>query len=245
MMFFILILGLIVGSFLCLVIDRLPLGRSIVIGRSQCDTCDLELESIDLIPVLSYLIFKARCRRCKSHLSLRYPMIEILTALSFIAAYSVFGWYYETLVACILASILIVIAIIDIDTFIIYDRFHFMILILGFALLIMDPTSFKDRILAMFIVSVPYLILAVITQGIGGGDVKLIAAAGLLLGTANTILAFLISTILGGFYALYLVVRKQAKAKQAIPFGPFLCIGIYTAFLYGSNLVHYYFSLFL
>lgn len=238
------VLGLIFGSFLGVIIDRLPQERNIVAGRSMCDTCERSLEWIDLIPLVSFIMFKGRCRRCKTKLSYRYPLLELITGSAYLMAFHVFGLSYMSLVAMILASVLIVIAFIDIDTMIIYDRFHVILLALGAIVIALNPSSLKSGLLGIVIVSVPYLILAIVTQGIGGGDVKLIASAGLMLGASNTVLAFVLSTLVGGVYGVILILGKKVSAKDAIPFGPFLCIGIYTSFLYGDKIVSAYFSLF-
>ncbi len=238
------VLGLIFGSFLGVIIDRLPQERNIVAGRSMCDTCERSLEWIDLIPLVSFIMFKGRCRRCKTKLSYRYPLLELITGSAYLMAFHVFGLSYMSLVAMILASVLIVIAFIDIDTMIIYDRFHVILLALGAIVIALNPSSLKSGLLGIVIVSVPYLILAIVTQGIGGGDVKLIASAGLMLGASNTVLAFVLSTLVGGVYGVILILGKKVSAKDAIPFGPFLCIGIYTSLLYGDKIVSAYLSLF-
>ena len=238
------VLGLIFGSFLGVIIDRLPQERNIVAGRSMCDTCERSLEWIDLIPLVSFIMFKGRCRRCKTKLSYRYPLLELITGSAYLMAFHVFGLSYMSLVAMILASVLIVIAFIDIDTMIIYDRFHVILLALGAIVIALNPSSLMSGLLGFVIVSVPYLILAIVTQGIGGGDVKLIASAGLMLGASNTVLAFVLSTLVGGVYGVILILGKKVSAKDAIPFGPFLCIGIYTSFLYGDKIVSAYLSLF-
>ena len=238
------VLGLIFGSFLGVIIDRLPQERNIVAGRSMCDTCERSLEWIDLIPLVSFVMFKGRCRRCKTKLSYRYPLLELITGSAYLMAFHVFGLSYMSLVAMILASVLIVIAFIDIDTMIIYDRFHVILLALGAIVIALNPSSLMSGLLGFVIVSVPYLILAIVTQGIGGGDVKLIASAGLMLGASNTVLAFVLSTLVGGVYGVILILGKKVSAKDAIPFGPFLCIGIYTSFLYADKIVSAYLSLF-
>ena len=110
--------------------------------------------------------------------------------------------------------------------------------------MIMNPETIPTRLLGLVIVSIPYLLLALLTQGIGGGDVKLMAAAGLVLGAPNTVLAFVISTLIGGVYGIYVLISKKHGAKDPIPFGPFLCIGIFTAYLYGPAIINWYISLF-
>ena len=190
------------------------------------------------------MMLKGRCRHCSAKLSYRYPLFELLTGLSFILAFNKFGMSYQCLIAMILTSVLIVISFIDIDTMIIYDRFHFMILALGLIQIQINHTTIESSLIGMVIISIPYLILAITTQSIGGGDVKLTASSGFLLNPKNTVLAFILSTLIGGIYGILLIVFKNAKHQDAIPFGPFLCIGIFTAFLYGDWIITAYFSLF-
>lgn len=244
MKFMIFMLGMLIGSFLGVVIDRLPAGRNIAVGRSECDNCHTQLRPLDLIPIVSFALSQGQCRHCRTRLSLRYPLIEVLTGFAFLMVYNHNGSVFEVIFGFSLASVLIVVAMIDFDTMYIYDRFHIILLLLGIVLIANDPSSIKMRLLGTVIVSIPYLILAIITQGIGGGDVKLIAAAGLVLGAPNTVVAFIISTLLGGIVAVYIVLFNKKKAKDAMPFGPYLCIGIFTAFLFGNQIINYYINLF-
>lgn len=237
-------LGTIFGSFLGVIIDRLPVGRNISTGRSMCDSCQTTLTPLDLIPIVSFLRTKGHCSHCNMKLSSRYLILEVLTGVAYLLVYMKTGLHVEFLLGAILASILIVVAFIDIDTMLIYDRFHILIALIGIIFMVMDPSSIKSRLLGMLIVSLPYFILAIVTQGIGGGDVKLIAAAGLVLGAPNTILAFILSTSIGGVYGVYVLLSKKLEAKDAIPFGPYLCIGIFIAYLYGPSIIQYYISLF-
>ena len=237
--------GMIFGSFLGVIIDRLPLKRNISTGRSMCDTCQRPLKALDLIPVGSYILSKGKCRHCGSKLPLRYPLLEILTGFLYLLAFMRFNFEYQFFIAVILASLLIIITFIDIDHMIIFDRFHILIFILGIVEYMYYRDALASRLLGMVIIALPYLILAIITKGIGGGDVKLISSVGFLLKAPNTALAFFISTIVGAVYAVYVLLQKKMSGKDAIPFGPFLCIGIYIAYLYGTELIAFYFNLFI
>ena len=238
-------LGLIFGSFLGVIIDRLPLKRNISTGRSMCDACQTPLSALDLVPVLSFLKSQGKCRHCGSKLSWRYPLLEVLTGFIYMIAYIKFGLEARFFIAIVLASLLIVIAFIDIDHMIIFDRFHILIFILGLTEYFIYRDALGSRLLAMIIIALPYLILAIITQGIGGGDVKLISSVGFLLKVPNTVLAFFISTIVGAIYAVFVLLQKKKSAKDAIPYGPFLCIGIYIAYLYGTEIIALYVNLFI
>lgn len=238
------IFGAIFGSFFNVVIYRLPKKESIVHGSSHCPKCMVSITPYDLIPILSYLFLKGKCRQCKEPISWRYPLIEFITALSFVLVYLQYGYSYFTIIGILLASILIIVTMIDIDTMEIYDRFQIMILTLAFGMLLISPLPLLDHLIGFFVISVPFYLIAYLTGGIGGGDIKLIAVAGLLLGYKATLIAFFIASILGGSVAVYLLLTKQKERKSLIAFGPYLCVGIYLAYLYGTDLWNWYLNLF-
>jgi leader peptidase (prepilin peptidase)/N-methyltransferase len=151
---------------------------------------------------------------------------------------------YQTLIGIILASILIIIAMIDIDTLEILDRFQIMLLVLAFSNLFITPLPIIDHLIGFFSISVLFYIIAYLSNGIGGGDIKLIAIAGLLLGYKATFVAFFIASIIGGSVAVYLLATKQKERKSFIAFGPYLCIGIYFAYLYGNQIFTWYLNFF-
>lgn len=241
---FFFILGTIFGSFYNVVIYRLPRKESIVVGSSHCTNCNTPIKPYDLIPILSYVLLQGKCRQCKHPISSRYASIELLTGITFALTYMRFNFSYETLVGLLLSSILIIIAMIDIDTLEIYDRFQVFLLVLAIPYILwISPYHFITHIIGFFIISVPFYIIALITNGIGGGDIKLIAMAGLLLGWQNTLVTFLLSSILGGIVAIILVATKQQDRKSLIAFGPYLCIGIFISYLYGPQLIKWYINL--
>lgn len=238
------IYGAIFGSFFNVVIFRVPKKESIIHHSSHCPKCMETIKPYDLIPIVSYLILGGKCRNCKSPISKRYPIIESLTGISYVLVYLVFGLTYQTLIGIILASILIIITMIDIDTLEILDRFQIMLLVLALGNLFVTPLPFVDHLIGFFSISILFYIIAYISGGIGGGDIKLIAIAGLLLGYKATLVAFFIASILGGSVAIYLLATKQKERKSMIAFGPYLCIGIYFAYLYGNQIFSWYLSLF-
>lgn len=237
------ILGTILGSFLNVVIYRTPINESIVYGRSHCTQCNHTLSPLELIPVISYLFLGGKCKICKSHISYRYPLIELITGLLFVAAYSIIGLSYHLVIALILILLLIVITMIDIDTLEIYDRFQIMLLVLALVQVFISKLPLMDHLIGFFIISIPFYIIAILTEGIGGGDIKLIAIGGLLLGYKATLVAFFIAVILGSIYAIYLLIVKKSNRKTQIAFGPFLCVGILIAFLYSDIIIQTYLNL--
>lgn len=238
------VFGTVFGSFYGVIIDRLPTHRNIATGRSECDHCHTVLKPIDLVPILSFILQRGRCRYCKTKLSYRYLILELLTGGLFYLNVVHFGPSMRAIFACILVSILIIVSYIDIDTMIINDRFHLLIIILASIEIILFKKSLLEMIVGALIVSLPLLVVAIITQGIGGGDIKLMAAAGLLLGPYSTVVAFIIGTLIGGVFGIGALLNKSKNRKSEIPFGPYLCIGIYCAYLYGPTLIDFYINTF-
>lgn len=238
------IYGAIFGSFFNVVILRLPKKESLIHHSSHCPNCMEPIKAYDLIPIFSYIFLGGKCRNCKQRISLRYPIIELITALCFTLVFYRFGFSYYSIIGLFLTSILIIVAMIDIDTMEIYDRFHILLLVLALVILFITPLPFMEHLIGFFVISVPFYIIAYLTGGIGGGDIKLIAIAGLLLGYKATLVAFFIASILGGSMAVYLLLTKQKDRKSLIAFGPYLCIGVYFAYLYGNELLTWYITLF-
>jgi len=236
------IFGTILGSFFNVVIWRTPRHESIVVGSSHCPSCNTPIKPYDLIPILSYIFLLGKCRACGTKISVRYPLIEALTGLLFTLVVARFGLTVTTLINLIFTSVLILITMIDIDTMEISDLWIFTILGLAVANLFVTPYPIMDHILGGLIISIPFLIIAWLTQGLGGGDIKLMMAAGLLLAYPSTLVSFFIASITGGLYAAYLLIFKHSNRKMAIPFGPFLCLGLYISLLYGPELIYWYIS---
>ena len=237
------LLGTIFGSFLNVVIYRLPKKESIIVGRSHCPKCNHVIGPLELIPILSYIMLRGKCKECKSAISLRYPLIEGLTGILFLISYLTFSFTTQLLIALPLSLLLIAIAMIDIDTLEIYDRFQILLLILALLNLIISPLPWIDHVIGFFIISLPFYILALLTNGMGGGDIKLIAIAGFLLGYQATLVTFFISTFTGSIWAIYLLIFKKSGRKAQLPFGPFLCLGIYAAYHFSDVIIQFYLNL--
>ena len=155
-----------------------------------------------------------KCRHCKKPISLRYPLVELITGLLFVANYLQLGLAFHLLLNLILTCTLIIITFIDIDTLIINDRFH---VIISARHHVTSPDLLQSSLIGAFIISIPFLLIAGLTGGLGGGDVKLMAVAGLYLGWQNVLVSFFIASITGGLYAIYLILfKKQGKSRNAL-----------------------------
>lgn len=238
--------GLVVGSFLNVVIYRLPVkGKFFEKSRSYCPKCGAELKWYHNIPVFSYVFLRGRCAFCKEKISPRYPLVELLNAGLWVANYFVFGPSWNLLIWDVAVSALVAMAFVDIDTKEILYTFMIVIALCGAASFFVPqevPVVWWERLLGMAVVSVPMLILALITGGMGGGDVKLYVAIGLLLGWKLTLVSALIAIVLGGIGAVLLIVLKKAKKGSEMPFGPYIALGVILAGYFGNDLIAWYLS---
>ncbi len=239
------IFGLLIGSFLNVCIYRIPKKENITTTRSHCMACGNVIKWYDLIPVISYLLLKGRCRNCKAKLSVQYPLIELLNGLLYCLIFAVAGLSIKSVLLCALTSALIVIAVIDWRTYEIPFGLNVFIAVLGFFNLAVDWPNWLDYVIGSVSVSAFLLILYLVTKGrgIGGGDIKLMAAAGLFLGVKSTILAFVIGCVLGS--VIHLIRMKVSKQDHVLAFGPYLAMGIFVAGLWGDIIVDAYIKTFM
>ncbi len=240
-----LVYGIVIGSFLNVLILRIPVKEEFVKTRSHCTQCGYQLRWYDLVPIISYLTLQGKCRECKTKISIQYPLIELLNGAAYLGIYLYSGIAWETIISCIVFSLLLVIFMIDLRHKIIPNGLVIAIFIVSIFRMIMLQTYF-DSVIGFFTVSLFLLLLALLTKGgMGMGDIKLMAASGVLLGWQNNILALMIGAVLGSVIGVSLIIFKVIKRKQMIPFGPFLTIGIFVAMLFGDILVQWYISMIL
>ena len=238
------LLGLCVGSFCNVLIYRIPKGEEFVKTPSHCMTCGHELKWYELFPVFSYLIQGGKCRACGVKLSAQYPLVEALNGLMWFVTALVFRGDWITVgLHCALFSLLMVLSVIDWRTFIIPNGINLAILLLGAVRVATDPGNWLLYVIGMLSVSAVFLLLHVATggQGLGMGDVKLVAAAGLLLGWQKMVLAVLVGSLSG---ALIHSARMKGGAGKKLAFGPYLAAGIWLAALVGEPLISAYLGLF-
>lgn len=236
--------GITIGSFLNVCICRLPKKENIVTVRSHCVSCGCQLKWYDLIPLLSWLMLGGRCRKCKSGISVQYPAIEALNGALWLAVFWVCGVSIEAALYCILASALLALSVIDFRTYEIPFGFNLIIAALGLIRVLTDLTNWTEYAFGFFAVSAPLYLLYIITsgRGIGGGDIKLMAAAGLLLGWKLIVLALVIGCVFGS--VIHLLRMRLAGAERVLAMGPYLSLGIFTAALWGERFLGWYLGLY-
>lgn len=244
--------GFCVGSLLNVVIGRLPAGRSIVHPGSSCPRCGNPIAWYDNLPVLSYLLLRARCRSCREPISWRYPAVEILCAVLFVMAYVRFGLSLQLATALILLSALIAITGIDLDHQIIPDVLSLPGIALGLLLSLgpggIGPGDSALGVLVgggVFIVIIVGSSLVLGQPGMGVGDVKLGAMLGAFLGWKLALLSVLLSVLVGGPLAASLLATGRKGRKDPLPFGPFLALGGAVSLFWGNALLAWYFGQFL
>jgi leader peptidase (prepilin peptidase)/N-methyltransferase len=242
------VLGAIVGSFLNVVVHRLPRHESLVSPASHCPRCGTPVKPYDNIPILSWLLLRGRCRSCGERISPRYPLVEALTAVLCVGA--VLAHDTAAGIALSLALILIVVpaALIDLEHRIIPNRLTLLGAILALVLgTLLDPSGEPERLIAGA-AAAGFLLLAALAYpgGMGMGDVKLAGVMGLFLGRAVAP-AILIALLAGVLYGALVIARKGAHEgrKTAVPFGPFLALGAAVAVYAGQPLIDLYTSHFL
>lgn len=237
--------GSIFGSFFNVVGLRVPAGKSIVKPRSAC-SCGHQLRATELVPVLSYVFQRGKCRVCKTRISPIYPIIELLTGVLFATAPLVVGWNSELLVALTLISLFIIITVSDVAYMIIPDKV--LLVFAGIFLLerIFIPLEpWWDPLLGAAIGFSVLLVIALISKGgMGGGDIKLFALIGFVVGVKTLIVAFFLSTLLGAVIGLVGMALGLVKKSKPIPFGPFIAVGTMLAYYYGDSLIRAYINIF-
>jgi leader peptidase (prepilin peptidase)/N-methyltransferase len=236
------LLGTVVGSFLNLVIDRLPEKESIVSPPSHCDSCGKRLSASELIPVISYLLLKGRCRKCDHQIPLRNLFIELGTGLVYLLIWIRFGISWETLLVTIYSSLLITITGIDLE----HQKIPNLLIYPAIALaLAMIPILYINDLwmtLAGGALGFGVLfLLAVLAPGsMGMGDVKLVLFLGLILGYPEIVLALFLAFVSGGLISGILLALKRIGRKDTVAFGPYLALGGFMTLLYGSEIIDWW-----
>lgn len=243
--FIIFILGVSVGSFLNVLIDRLPREESFLIGRSYCESCKTRLRWYDLIPIFSFVILKAKCRYCRYRISYYYPVVELTTGFLFVAVLFLIGGFSINFITIInliyylfIMSGLIVIFFTDLKYGIIPDKIVFPSIIVSIVyVFIIHNSLFLIHFLSALGSFLFFLLIFLATRGrgMGFGDVKLAFLIGLILGFPKIVVALYVAFLTGALVSIILILGKKKKFKgSTIPFGPFLAIGTLAALFWGN-----------
>jgi len=229
--------GLAIGSFLNVVIARVPAGRSLVRPGSACPGCSAPLTWYDNIPVLSFLMLRGRCRACGMHISWRYPVVETITAAVLVVAYVAFGPSADFLVACVLLPALVALTAIDLDHQMIPDAITLPGILIGLVInLASRRISWLDSVVGILLGGGLFLVIILVSRGgMGGGDLKLGAMLGAFLGWKVLIVALFVAIVLGGAIGAVLLATGRRGRKDPIPFGPFLAAGGAMALFWGKQ----------
>lgn len=243
---FLSLFGLAVGSFLNVLIDRLPKGKNVIRGRSYCDHCTHALSWYDLVPILSFIWLGRKCHYCRKKISWQYPLVELITGILFIFTYSMMIRIIEPLNSLIIfayylviVSGLITIFFTDLKYRIIPDQILVvLILAASIYLFLFGRNALVSHLLAGVIFFLVFLALVLITRGkgMGLGDVKFAGVMGFILGSPKVAVAFYLSFLTGAAFSLILIMMGKKSMKSTIPFGPFLAASTGVSLLYGDAL---------
>lgn len=247
MLYYILIFicGLFLGELANLLIDRLPNKDNKIFTRFHCNKCGCDIKWYESIPLVSCILLLGRCRHCKARITVQYPIVDIINGAGYILIFFVNGFNVLSALYCLAFSILICITVIDWRTYEIPPQLNIMLGCLGIVRIILDFSNLLDYLIGFCVVSGFLLLLFIVThgRGIGGGDIKLMAAAGLFIGWKNIILALALGSILGSI--IHIVLMTACKKERMLAFGPYLSAGIVIAMLFGNQLISWYIGMLL
>lgn len=239
--------GAIVGSFLNVCIWRIPAGQSIVYPPSHCPQCGVRIRSRDNVPLLSYVLLRGRCRACGGAISIRYPVVEALTGVMLVWLLYQFGVSPALAVSGLFVAALIVISFIDLDHQIIPDVISLPGIVVGLLLSILGQgPSVVDSVVGALLgggllygVAVGYHAFTG-REGMGGGDIKLLAMVGAFLGWRGVLVTLIVGSFAGSLVGMALIAARRADTRVPIPFGPFLACGALCALAFGDRLIQWY-----
>ncbi len=241
------IIGLCIGSFLNVCIYRLPLGQSLVTPGSRCPQCGTPIRFYDNIPLLSYILLGGKCRACKSPFSFRYPLVELLSGLLALAVWTRYGWRLESLFFFFFCSCLLAITFIDIDHRIIPDTISLPGILVGLAAsFLTDQLTWQKSLAGIAVGGGSLLAVAMVYKlltgkdGMGGGDIKLLAMIGAFTGWQGVLFTVFVASASGTLVGIIVMLKSGKNMKLAVPFGPFLAIGAITYIFCGDILIRWY-----
>lgn len=244
------VFGMVVGSFLNVCICRMPKGESIVSPPSHCPHCSYQIRWYDNIPLLSYMGLRGKCRGCGAHISLQYPLVELINGVLSLLLFLRFGPTPVFAALFVFCSALVVITFIDIEHQIIPDEISLSGIVIGFVLsFFLKGHSWLNALLGILLGGGSLLLVAYTYQrltgkdGMGGGDIKLLAMMGAFLGWKAIPFIIFASSLVGSVVGVSIMMLQKKNSKLAIPFGPYLAFGAVLYIFYGKALIHWYLNL--
>lgn len=238
------IYGLVIGSFLNVVIYRLPIKISLLYPRSTCPSCRHRLAFYDLIPLFSYISTGGKCRYCHTSICIRYPIVESINAILYFLIFQHYGISLYSFIIMTFSSIVLTIAFIDWDFKKIPNTLNGIIFVMAIILVVLGYHNFKETILGLFVALCFAMVVFVLSKlsrssVMGGGDLKYIIASSAFLGLSSAIIALLFTFLLAGLAIVLLLAIKKISFKSQIPFGPFLAVGSFLSILYSTPVLSY------
>ncbi len=249
------VLGLVFGSFVNAWVWRTAHERSVAKGRSICPNCKHQLAWYDLIPVLSWVSLRGKCRYCSKHISIQYPTVEILTAILFAALY----WLINPITVIVWLELILLLAItVLLMAAFVYDARYMLlpekfmlpaaglgVMYLGLQALNLGWLALGPQLIALAIVLMLYTALWYFSKGkwLGAGDIRIVAVMGLLLAPKQLIVGLIAAYVIGAAWGVYLILAKDKTRKSKMAFGPFLIIGLYFGLFFGLQIANWYLSL--
>ena len=244
------VLGLAVGSFLNVCIHRLPRGESLTLPPSRCPACEYRLRWFDNIPVVSYALLAGRCRKCRSPISIRYPLVELTTMALFVMHGEVFGWSALLVPRLLFACAMVVLFAVDLEHHLLPNVITLPAIAIGLISSAVLPPGIVDALIGVVVGGgVLWLIGEAYFrysghEGMGGGDVKMLAMIGAFLGWKLVLVTLVLSSVAGSLIGLFVILLKRGGMKYALPYGTFLALGALVASLAGDQIVNWYVSLY-
>lgn len=244
------IFGALVGSFLNVCIYRLPKGESVVFPASHCPACDFKIPWYDNIPVVSYLLLRGKCRSCRAPISLQYPLVETIDGLLTLFLFMRFGLSFTFLVLFLFCCAMVAITFIDLEHQIIPDVISLPGIVAGFAFSFFIPQlGWVNSLIGILVGGGSLYLVAFLYQlftgkeGMGGGDIKLLAMMGAFFGWKAVLFIIFVSSLVGSVIGITVMLIQKKDSKLAIPFGPFLAVGAILYIFFGRQMIHWYLSL--
>jgi leader peptidase (prepilin peptidase) / N-methyltransferase len=240
--------GAVIGSFLNVCIYRLPRGESLVWPGSRCTSCGRALSWFDNLPILSWVVLGGRCRTCRAPVSAMYPIVEAVTALAFLGGYLLYGVTLLGVVRVLFACALIVLFVTDLQHKILPNSITLPGIVIGFICSFFLPPGWFDSLIGilvgggvLFAIAEGYYRIRG-EEGLGMGDVKLLAMIGAFLGWKLVLLTLMLASLSGSIMGVALIVSRRGDMKYALPFGTFLAIGAVVSAAWGTPIVDWYFG---